>query len=101
MGDPLKGEFAQWARAQGCTVEHRKSGHLRVTLPDGRSVFASATPGDWRANRNKQALIRRMLREDGSGPELESRGADAAQSAAADSEAAPESRQPSSRRQRQ
>jgi len=34
---------------QGCTVEVRNGGHLKVTAPSGQFIFTSQTPSDVRA----------------------------------------------------
>jgi hypothetical protein len=45
-----------------CTIERTGSGHFRIILPNGRTVFAPTTPGDRRALRNVRADVRRALR---------------------------------------
>jgi hypothetical protein len=43
-------------------IEHTGGNHFRLTLPNGRSVFAPATPSDCRSLRNVRAEVRRALR---------------------------------------
>jgi hypothetical protein len=37
--------------------------HLKLILRNGKSVFTSSTPGDWRTMKNLQAQVRRFMRE--------------------------------------
>lgn len=48
------------AEKDGCTVERRRNGHLRINTPNG-PVFCSSTPSDFRAVHK----IRRDLRAKG------------------------------------
>lgn len=44
-------------------IEITNGNHLRLQLPNGRSVFASATPSDRRAMLNTRAEVRRQLKD--------------------------------------
>jgi hypothetical protein len=54
-------EFIRFARRQGWTVTLTGSGHLRLSRPDARTVFAPSTPSDWRSWHNVQRDMRRAL----------------------------------------
>lgn len=63
MPDGLR-RMALLARDQGWSVEHARSGHLRWTSPEGRSVCTGATPSDARGWRNDVAKLRRAGLDD-------------------------------------
>lgn len=50
------------AERRGWAVEHRHSGHLRLTHPAGGLVFTSSTPSDWRATYKIAAELKRQER---------------------------------------
>lgn len=58
-----KGEIASrvidYAAQLGFSASMSKSGHLRFTRPDTRTVFFSCTPGDHRAYQNALSKLRR------------------------------------------
>lgn len=54
-------QFLHKLTGAGVRIEHRRNGHLRAILPNGRVVFLSATPSDHRAF----ARIRRDIRHNG------------------------------------
>lgn len=47
------------AAEYGCTVEHTKGSHYKITHPDGWFVFASRTPSDARALRHVRSDLHR------------------------------------------
>jgi len=49
-------------RDHGAVVTNTKSGHIKVTLPNGRSVIVGKSPSDKRAADNTRAYIRRALK---------------------------------------
>lgn len=55
------------ARLRGWQVERTRNGHLRLRHPTGALVFASTTPGSWRAGRQLRADLRRVERTCGEG----------------------------------
>jgi hypothetical protein len=44
-------------------LELTNGGHIRLRLTNGRFVFCSSSPSDFRAIRNTEALVRRELRK--------------------------------------
>jgi hypothetical protein len=46
------------------TVEHRRSGHFKLIMPNGKSVIVACSPSDWRAMKNTRAQIKRAMRGD-------------------------------------
>jgi hypothetical protein len=46
----------------GIEVTKTNGGHLKLSLPNGRPVFAASTPSDWRAIHNIRRDVRRALR---------------------------------------
>lgn len=48
-------------RNHGAAVSYTGSGHIKVKLPNGRSVIAGFSPSDRRAALNLRAHIRRAL----------------------------------------
>lgn len=51
-------------RAEGWTVTKTNGGHWKWTHPKlERAIFTSATPSDWRAVRNHEALMAKVTRE--------------------------------------
>ena len=57
----------RWLRpwlARGYTLPLRRSGHYHLRDPDGGYVATfSASPSDWRAQRQARTLLRRLERE--------------------------------------
>ncbi len=59
MGEHLSAsKRLRWLRGLGCMVTHTRKGHLKIRTQDGRVIFASSTPSDWRANAKLEAQIR-------------------------------------------
>jgi hypothetical protein len=52
-------ELTALAAAHGGTVERTRGGHVVVRLPNGATVYTSATPSDRRALLNTRADLRR------------------------------------------
>jgi hypothetical protein len=52
----LRREFPQ------ALVEYTGKQHIRIVLPNGRSVFTSGTPSDVRIVRKVRARVRRAMR---------------------------------------
>lgn len=44
---------------QGFATENTNGGHLKITSPDGKPIFASSSPSDGRAIKNLIAQLRR------------------------------------------
>ena len=44
----------------GTTLEHKRSGHLCVTMPNRDRVYMSCTPSDYHAMLNARADFRRL-----------------------------------------
>ena len=45
----------------GAVISTAKGGHLRIRLPNGKSVWAAATPGDRRNLHNVRTKVKRAL----------------------------------------
>lgn len=45
---------------QGFATENTNGGHLKITSPDGKPIFASSSPSDGRAIKNLIAQLRRV-----------------------------------------
>ena len=45
---------------QGFATENTNGGHLKITSPEGKSIFASSSPSDGRAIKNLIAQLRRV-----------------------------------------
>jgi hypothetical protein len=54
-------------RNHGAVVSYTGSGHIKVKLPNGRSVVTAFSPSDRRAALNIRAHIRRALQENDNG----------------------------------
>ena len=46
------------ARGSGCTVDHTKSGHYKVTAPNGNFYVVSSTPGSAKAIYRLRSFLR-------------------------------------------
>jgi hypothetical protein len=54
--------IAEQADANLLELKPTRGGHVRARFDRGGPVFVAATPSDWRAIRNIEALARRALR---------------------------------------
>jgi predicted RNA binding protein YcfA (HicA-like mRNA interferase family) len=45
---------------QGFTTENTNGGHVKITSPDGKPIFASSSPSDGRAIKNLISQLRRL-----------------------------------------
>lgn len=45
---------------QGFTTQNTSGGHLKITSPDGKPIFAASSPSDRRAMKNLIAQLRRL-----------------------------------------
>lgn len=43
----------------GCSVDWTQRSHLKITLPCGKKVFTSGSPGDHRTTQNLRGQLRR------------------------------------------
>lgn len=65
MSHKLSKELIVFAKKRGLKVEMRGSGHYAAVHPDsGRHVIFGATISDMRGQRNAEAAMKRLLRED-------------------------------------
>jgi hypothetical protein len=54
------GDVIRDAERRGWTVSLRRSGHLKLTHPNGAMYFTASTPSDWRAGKNVDRALRRL-----------------------------------------
>jgi hypothetical protein len=52
-------ELIREAKAAGWKVTLTRNSHLKFVSPDGHVLHSGGTPGDWRAQRNLRAQLRR------------------------------------------
>lgn len=55
--------IAEAIREHGATVAFTNGGHIKVTLPNRRTVIVAFSPSDRRTAMNTRAHIRRALQE--------------------------------------
>lgn len=51
--------------AKGCTYDDSRGPHPKLVFPSGRRFAIPMTPSDWRAVKNFQSQLRRMVKEEG------------------------------------
>ena len=60
MADHYRKTLKVLSKRPGWTIEIRRGGHLKITATNCEVYFTSATPSDWRAQKNMEAWVKRQ-----------------------------------------